>query len=710
MKHKQTALSTAITTLVGAVGLVAPMTASAILPDGNYRMVINNTPYVNGNYQHGSDGAWESSFTFGNYPGKPAGQKASNSQSMYDNGDVHPSAVTGHPLDPGDPGNGGGSGILGDGVAGVLDITVVGSSVTINTFNKDVIYGTAGGSFFQKLGPDGVSLMSGTITGSDFLLDPTGRLGSVNGGQPLIDKRWLVDDCEQEGCAGVDANGLPISTGNTAWTTYSTTTAANSTGVVNGTPLTLLGDISGTAPAGLGFAADNRDDYSAVLVAGGWIGSDWKIEGSLDAGFFGAQFFEIWNVTFYSLIQANDDAVSTNAGVAVNIPFQANDTTPFLPFVVENISTPANGAVVDNGDGTFTYTPAGAFIGTDTFTYTVSDADPGADPSNPLTYTSQATVTVTVSAVGTPNANDDSAATDQNTSVAVDVLNNDDAGGVGVSIDATSVIASAGSNGGTAVDAVTGVVTYTPNTDFVGVDAFTYTVDNDVPNTSNTATVTVTVSAASTSSAGVVAQGTAAAGSGVSGVSVTAAELGSADSAVTQQCIGGCFDFVVTGVGNGATINVFLPPLSTAVPVSDPVTGVTSYRKLQGATWVDFDLANVATSALNAFGACSSNAADYTGGLNAGDNCVMLTLTDGSLAGGDSDGIVDGIITDPGGIGIAAGTGLPSAPSQGNFDSTDGQGCTLGSAPVDSSSRADWWLVAGFLALLGWKKRRKFTA
>ena len=51
-----------------------------------------------------------------------------------------------------------------------------------------------------------------------------------------------------------------------------------------------------------------------------------------------------------------------------------------------------NGSVVDNGDGTFTYSPTGGFTGTDTFTYTLTDADGEIDT---------ATVTVTVSATPT---------------------------------------------------------------------------------------------------------------------------------------------------------------------------------------------------------------------------------------------------------------------------------------------------------------------
>ena len=83
------------------------------------------------------------------------------------------------------------------------------------------------------------------------------------------------------------------------------------------------------------------------------------------------------------------------------------------------VSTPANGTVVNNGDGTVTYTPNAGFFSPpdDTFTYTVGDL--AGNTSN------AATVTVTVNEVipnQPPVANDDSATTDQDTPVTIDVV------------------------------------------------------------------------------------------------------------------------------------------------------------------------------------------------------------------------------------------------------------------------------------------------
>ena len=75
---------------------------------------------------------------------------------------------------------------------------------------------------------------------------------------------------------------------------------------------------------------------------------------------------------------AGDDEASTNEDTAVTVNVVANDSTgpaneSGQTLTVGNVSDPANGTAVDNGDGTITYTPAADFFGTDTFTYEVCD-------------------------------------------------------------------------------------------------------------------------------------------------------------------------------------------------------------------------------------------------------------------------------------------------------------------------------------------------
>lgn len=698
MKLKTKTLNTAMAAIIGAAGMAIPLTSSAIIPDGHYRMVVNDTPY-SGGFDFGADGSWNSSFTFGCLPRT----KGCNSQGMYDNG-TGLNGVVVHPT-----GSQFGSDIPLDGVSGVIDITVSGGTFTVDTYSKDVTLKTAGGAFFQSLPASGTTLMSGTISGTQMTLDPTGRLGSID--TPImLNRAWNIDDCGAFQC------GAP--NGNTTYNILTTASAYNSTGTVNGTPLNNEGDITGSAPTGLGFSADGRDDFSVTLVTGGFIGSAW---GDPAPGFYGAQYFEIWNMTIYSLIKANDDVVAANVGVTETIDLTgagSNDTTPFPPLVLDTVpaASTLGGIITNNGDGTVDYTPpvgAGAPAApfTDTFTYTISDNAAG-NPLSPASYTDTAKVTISVISLADPSASGDAGITNQNTAVTIDVTANDssaDTVPAGTIDPATVAVTTPASNGGTSVDAVTGVVTYTPATDFVGTDTFQYTVDNSNGFTSNAATVTVTVNAAAVSSVGSVAPGAAAIAAGSADGKITAADV-PVDSEVDQQCVGGCFDIVINGLAPGQQIDLFLPPLTSPIPTVDPlVFGDPQYRKNQGGEWVVFDLANVASAQLNAFGACSSNPADYTQGLNPGDSCLKLTLTEGSLAGGDADGIADGILMDPGGIALPASSQtIPALPSRSDFSNVGG--CSVSNQPVHAFERGDWWLVAvGLLVLSGLRKRCKPT-
>ncbi|MBO9998319.1 MAG: tandem-95 repeat protein [Cyanobacteria bacterium SID2] len=88
---------------------------------------------------------------------------------------------------------------------------------------------------------------------------------------------------------------------------------------------------------------------------------------------------------------ANNDTASTPLGNTVTLDLAANDIDSdgtIEPTTLSIATSPSNGSLVNNGDGTVTYTPDALFAGTDTFTYTVED-DGGATSNI-------ATATVTV--------------------------------------------------------------------------------------------------------------------------------------------------------------------------------------------------------------------------------------------------------------------------------------------------------------------------
>lgn len=72
-------------------------------------------------------------------------------------------------------------------------------------------------------------------------------------------------------------------------------------------------------------------------------------------------------------IAVDDDATTSEDQPVVLSPLSNDSDVDGDPLTVTNLTTPANGAVVDNGDGTITYTPAPGHTGGDTFTYTAND-------------------------------------------------------------------------------------------------------------------------------------------------------------------------------------------------------------------------------------------------------------------------------------------------------------------------------------------------
>ncbi len=90
---------------------------------------------------------------------------------------------------------------------------------------------------------------------------------------------------------------------------------------------------------------------------------------------------------------AQNDAYTGTEDVAITGNVRTNDSDPDGDALTVNttpVSGPSNGTLLLNSNGTFTYTPANNFTGTDTFTYEVTDAD-GA--------TSTATVTLYVNPI-----------------------------------------------------------------------------------------------------------------------------------------------------------------------------------------------------------------------------------------------------------------------------------------------------------------------
>jgi len=185
---------------------------------------------------------------------------------------------------------------------------------------------------------------------------------------------------------------------------------------------------------------------------------------------------------------AVDDGAVTSEDVPVVVAVLGNDSdADGDPLVVDSFGQGGNGGVVDNGDGTLSYTPDSDWNGIDSFTYRAGD---GADPSN------VATVTVTVSAGGDPPVLDPigDQAGDELTAIGFTAAATDPDSGD------TLTYSLAGEPAGATIDPVTGVFAWTPS-EAQGPGAYTFdvvVVDDATPALSDAETITVTVAETNT--------------------------------------------------------------------------------------------------------------------------------------------------------------------------------------------------------------------
>ena len=213
--------------------------------------------------------------------------------------------------------------------------------------------------------------------------------------------------------------------------------------------------------------------------------------------------------------RANDGTVNSNiatvtitinpvndAPVAVNNAYTTNEDTPLTVVLANSVLVndtdtegnaltailnvgPANGTLTLNTNGTFTYTPAANYNGSDTFTYHAND---GTGNSN------IATVTITVSPVNdAPVAVNDAYTTNEDTPLTVVLANRILLNDTDTEGSALTAVLDVGPANGTLTLNANGTFTYTPAANYNGSDTFTYHA-NDGTGNSNIATVTITVS------------------------------------------------------------------------------------------------------------------------------------------------------------------------------------------------------------------------
>ena len=191
---------------------------------------------------------------------------------------------------------------------------------------------------------------------------------------------------------------------------------------------------------------------------------------------------------------AQNDNGTTPVGVPLTGNVLSNDFDPnnnTLTVSTTPISNPADGTVVLNSNGTFTFIPNNGFAGQDTFRYQVCD---NGTPS--LCDTAMVVLNVVIDNNGAVNnppvANDDAIMAYINTPKAGNLKTNDsDPNGNTLTYNATPLSMPAH---GTVVINADGTFIFTPTAGYIGSDMFKYVVcDNGIPSMCDTATAYVQV-------------------------------------------------------------------------------------------------------------------------------------------------------------------------------------------------------------------------
>ena len=284
-----------------------------------------------------------------------------------------------------------------------------------------------------------------------------------------------------------------------------------------------------------GFTYTPDQDFSGVPGRGGFDGFTYTVSDGNGGFASGEVEVRIRNVNDAPVAEAgaakgDEDTVLSGTLTATDIDFR-----PTLTFALE--TSAANGDVIVNADGAFTYTPDADFNGEDSFTFIVSDGEGGADIE---------TVTLTVNPVNdAPVAEALSLTIDEDSGPNVDQVSASDVDG-----DDLTFALQAGPSNGTVTVLPNGRFIYTPDGGFNGEDSFTYTVSDGFGGL-DTETVSITVRAVNDAPeiAGVRLDGE---------TDVSTAITGEEDTAIAGQLVatdvdGDVLTFAVdTDVANGA--------------------------------------------------------------------------------------------------------------------------------------------------------------
>jgi large repetitive protein len=154
--------------------------------------------------------------------------------------------------------------------------------------------------------------------------------------------------------------------------------------------------VSGVSAAANGTVVVNVDNTVTYTPNAGFVGTD-SFSYTNDDGFGGSATATVTVDVTNQVPVAIDDVYGTQQGQPLSIAAPGvltNDTDADGDALTAVLQTPpANGALTLNGDGSFSYTPDGGFIGQDSFSYVANDS---------IVDSNEATVTINVTEVNLP--------------------------------------------------------------------------------------------------------------------------------------------------------------------------------------------------------------------------------------------------------------------------------------------------------------------
>lgn len=269
------------------------------------------------------------------------------------------------------------------------------------------------------------------------------------------------------------ANGIPVATSETITVVYNGSATFNvldNDSDPDSDPIVIS---SFTTPSN-GILVDNGNGLFTYTPNASFGGSDsftYKVSDGKDVSITtGYVTLDIQSGTL-----AFNDTATTQEDAPILINVVENDVdTDGDPITITSVGNAGDGSVVNNGDGTVSYSPRADFFGNDSFTYTISDG----------INSDTATVNITVNSVAdNPTARDDYVQASAGQSITVSVLMNDfDADGETISISSFDNSLTSG----TVLDNGDGSVTYTAPASLIN-DSFQYIISDGSLN--STATV-----------------------------------------------------------------------------------------------------------------------------------------------------------------------------------------------------------------------------